>query len=178
MQRGRGLATRRLAAAAVISALGVVLLWVGSILQVLDLAMAAIVSLLVVFAVIEIRGPYPFLIYAVTSVLSLLLLPVKTPALAYAAFAGYYPMVKAVLERRLARPLSWVVKTVIFVVGVALALLVAVKVLLQDPSVLLAERWVLLLAIPVFVLYDIGLTRMITAYLRRWQGRFRFLNLH
>ena len=43
--------------------------------------MAAIASLLVVFGVIEIGGKYPMLIYTVTSVLAILLLPVKTASL-------------------------------------------------------------------------------------------------
>ena len=178
MQRDRGLATRRLAVSAVIAALGVVVLLVGAVLQVMDLAMAAIASLLVVFAVIEIRGAYPFLIYAVTAVLSLLLLPVKTPALAYAAFAGYYPMLKAVLERRLRPVLAWTVKIAVFAVGGALALLVAAKILLMDLSALYAEWWIFLITVPVFVLYDVGLTRVISAYLNRWRGRFQFLKLH
>ena len=178
MERDRGLATRRLAVSAVLSALGVVLLWGGAAFQVMDLAMAAIASFLVVFAVIEIRGAYPFLICAVTAVLSLLLLPIKTPALAYAAFFGYYPIVKAALERRLRAALAWVVKVVAFALGGAAALLVAAKVLLMDLSALYADWWIILLAAPVFVLYDVGLTRVISAYLCRWRGRFRFLKLH
>ena len=172
------MATRRLAVSAVISALGVVLLFVGALFQVLDLSMAAIVSLFTVFAVIEIRGSYPFLIYAVTSVLSLLLLPVKTPALIYALFAGYYPILKCVFERQLGRVTAWLLKLITFSVGAAVAVFVAMKVLLVDVSLLLANWWVLLLSIPVFVLYDVGLTRLITAYLVKWRPRFGFLKLH
>ena len=84
-------ATRRLAVSAVLAALGVVLLLLGSLVQVLDLSMAAIASLLVVFAVIEIGGKYPILIYLVTSVLSLLLLPVKTAALIYLCLRAIIP---------------------------------------------------------------------------------------
>lgn len=163
---------------AVISALGVVLLFLGSLVQVLDLSMAAIVSIFVVFAVIEIRGPYPFLIYAVTSVLALLLLPVKTPALVYALFAGYYPIVKGLLEGHLGKPFAWALKILIFGVGAAGAVLVAAKVLLADLSWLFANWWVFLLLVPVFVLYDVALTRLISAYLNRWHTRFKFLNLH
>lgn len=163
---------------AVLSALGVVLLFLGSLIQVLDLSMAAIVSVFVVLAVIEIRGPYPFLIYAVTSVLALLLLPVKTPALIYALFAGYYPILKALLEGRLPAPLAWVLKILIFGVGAAAAVLVAAKVLMADLSWLFAHWWVFLLLVPVFVLYDVALTRLISAYVNRWRTRFKFLNLH
>ena len=178
MRGDGGKATRRLAVSAVISALGVVLLFLGSLIQVLDLSMAAIVSVLVVFAVIEIRGPYPFLIYTVTSVLALLLLPVKTPALIYALFAGYYPILKGVLEGHLSKPLAWALKVLVFCVGAAAAVLVAAKVLLVDLTWAFANWWIFLLLIPVFVIYDIALTRLISGYLNRWRTRFKFLNLH
>ena len=79
---------------AMLSALGVVLLLIGSFVEVMDLSAAAIASLLCVFAVIEYGGASPWLIFAVTSVLSMVLLPTKTPALMYLAFFGYYPIIK------------------------------------------------------------------------------------
>ena len=169
--------TRRLVVSAVIAALGVVLLLLGSLIEVLDLSMAAIASMLVVFAVIEIGGKYPFLIYAVTSVLSLLLLPVKTAALIYFVFAGYYPILKAVLEGRLPKIPAWVLKVLIFCVGVAAAVFAAEKIFLMDLSWLWANWWFFLLLVPVFVVYDIALTRLISAYINKWRSRFRFLNL-
>ena len=178
MRSKRGNATRRLAVSAVMAALGVVFLFLGSLVQVLDLSMAAIVSLFVVFAVIEIRGPYPFLIYAVTSALSLLLLPTKTPALVYVLFVGYYPMVKSVLEGHLPRAAAWVVKVLIFCAGAAAAVFVAGKILLMDLSWLFVNWWVFLLLVPIFLLYDIALTRLISGYVNRWHTRFKFLKLH
>ena len=62
-QEGRA-RTRRMATAAVLSALGVVFLGVGALLEVLDLTMAAVASVCVVFAVIELRGGYPRFIWS------------------------------------------------------------------------------------------------------------------
>lgn len=175
MATRRKSSTRRLAAAAVLAALGVVLLTVGAFISVLDLSMAAIASLTVVFAVIELKGKYPFLIYLVTSVLSLLLLPSKTPALLFAAFAGYYPILKAYLEGRFSRTVSWLLKGLAFVAAFALFGFLSVKVLTLYE--LTWQAWyvaVLAAAVAVFVLYDIALTRLITAYLFRWRRRLRF----
>lgn len=169
--------TRRLAVSAVLAALGVVLLLLGSLVQVLDLSMAAIASLLVVFAVIEIGGKYPILIYLVTSVLSLLLLPVKTAALIYFVFAGYYPILKAVLEGRLSKPVAWGLKAVIFCAAVTVGLFSAGKLFLMDLSWIFANWWFLLCLLPVFVLYDIALTRLISAYLGKWRARLRLPDL-
>lgn len=47
--------TRKLAVSAMLSALGVVILYLGSVINVLDLTMVAIASLFVFFAVIELE---------------------------------------------------------------------------------------------------------------------------
>lgn len=168
--------TRALTLSAVFSALGVVLLALGSLLQVLDLTMAVLASFLVILAVIELRGRYPYLIYAVTAVLGLLLCPVKTAPVVYLCFAGYYPIIKARLEAKLPRVLCWIIKIVIFNAGLALALFLSVKIftVLVVPAVW--YYFLLPLLTGVFILYDIALTRVITAYVLRWRQRFTFLH--
>ncbi len=162
--------------AAVVSALGVVTLLIGSLVQVLDISMAVIASLFVVFGVIELRGPYPYLIWGVTSLLALLLLPQKSAALLYFLFAGYYPIVKAALEGHLPRVLAWVSKFLVFNLVLGLVLLLAFKVVLVEIPPEWVKYWWLVFALePVFLLYDIALTRLITAYIVRWRGRLRFL---
>ena len=99
--------TRLIAASAMLSALGVVLIAAAALLDVLDLTMAALASLLTVFAVIEIGQFYPWLIFAVTGILSLILLPKNTGAYCYLLFFGYYPIIKSVFERKLPKPLAW-----------------------------------------------------------------------
>lgn len=175
MAMRRKKSTVRLAAAAVLAALGVVLLTLGAFIEVLDLSMAAIASLTVVFAVIELKGKYPYLVYLVTSVLSLLLLPSKTPALLYALFAGYYPILKACLEGRFSRTASWLIKILVCNAAFALVALVSVKLLTLYEISWQHWYWAIpVIATAVFVLYDIALTRLITAYLVRWRRRFRF----
>ena len=168
--------TRALAVSAVLSALGVILLALGSLVQVLDLTMAVLASILVIFAVIELGGKYPYLIYAVTAVLSVLLVPSKSAAMVYLCFAGYYPILKAVLERHLPQLWCWVVKLLVFNAGLALSLFLMLKVFLTF-TVPAAWYYALIpLLSVVFVLYDVALTRLITLYLTKWQQRFRFLH--
>lgn len=168
--------TRALTIAAALSALSVVLLAIGSLLQVLDLTMAVLASFFVILAVIELGGHYPYLIYVVTAVLGMLLCPSKTAPLFYLCFVGYYPIIKACLEAKLPRVLAWVIKIVIFNAGLALALFLAIKVF--TALVVPATWYYLLLPLltPVFLLYDVALTRVITAYLLRWRQRFTFLH--
>ena len=89
-----------------LSALGVVLLYIGSLVEALDLSAAVLASLACIIAVIEYGKGAPWAVYGVTSVLSLILLPVKTPAAFYAIFFGFYPILKEKIERR-PRLLQW-----------------------------------------------------------------------
>ena len=91
--------SKKVALAAILCALSVLMLLLGSILTVLDLTMVCMASLLVMLAVIEIGGGYPYLIWLVTGVLAVLLLPDKFSALLYLLFGGIYPIFKAMFER-------------------------------------------------------------------------------
>lgn len=164
--------TRRLAFAAILSAFGVILLYCGSFLDVLDLTAAALASLLCVVAVIELGKGYAFLIYAVISCLSLLLLPQKSPAAIFLLFAGWYPIVKSVLER-LPRVLSWILKFVAFNAGLTLMILATVFLFHFPDSAFSFSFSVYLLGNPAFLLYDIALSRLLTAYIRIYRKRLR-----
>ena len=167
--------TRRLAVCAMLSALGVVLLYFGALIELVDISMAVIASLLCVFAVIEYSGGYPWMIYAATGILSILLLPNKTPAAMYSAFFGFYPMLKEKLERR-PRVICWVLKEIIFNISLAVMIVLVAFVFTVGElaiSPLYIAAFVLLCEVA-FVLYDIALTRLISFYVFRLRSRFRF----
>jgi hypothetical protein len=167
--------TKRLTVCAMLCALGVVLLLLGSFVEVMDIAMAALASLLCIFAVIEYGGAAPWLVFSVTGVLSLVLLPNKTPAAMYIVFLGYYPIIKEKLER-LKKPISWLLKEVIFNLALVVMFFI-VKFLLMpnvsDPLWLYVA--LVVLAQITFILYDIALTRLITFYIIKLRHRFKFM---
>jgi len=157
-------------------ALGVVILGLGSLIEVLDLTVSVIASLLTVYAVIEIGGVYPWLIWIVTSVIALLLLPLKTPVLFYALLTGYYPIIKQKIERRMARLPAWALK--MGVLAVSLGIIWGVMRLFLPDLLESSGGWIMIattvgLAVLSFVLYDICLTKLITLYFVRLQKRFR-----
>lgn len=165
--------TRRMTACAVLCGLNIVIMYLGTVIEVLDLSASVVASLACIFAVIEMGGSFPWLIYAVTGVLSLILLPFpKTVAFIYVLFSGYYPILKAHIER-LNRPLAWVSKLILF--NVALTGLVALSTwVLHIPDGLFeANVFVYLLGNVTFIIYDIALTGLITTYLRVWRKRLR-----
>ena len=134
--------------------------------------MAALASFFCVYAVIEMRGGYPWMIWVVTSGLAFLLLPQKTPALFY-LFLGHYPMIKALVER-LPRTISWVIKLVWLHVS-GLLIFLGVRFLFAPGTVWDTRVWYWIVlyvcAVVAFVLFDLALTRIITFYLIRLQKR-------
>lgn len=168
--------TKKLTLTALLAALATVLLTLGSLVEVLDLSLAAIVSCFVVFLRIELGGVYPYLFWLVTSIATLLLLPTGSAGLLFACL-GLYPLCKAVLER-LHPVLEWVLKLLLAGCILTAFVLVAKFVLLLPDAIL--SGWLLpvflAVATTAFVLYDIALSRLIVYYGLRIRPRIsRFL---
>ena len=157
-----------------LSALGVVLLYLGSLIEIVDVSMAVVASLLCVLAVIEYGGSAPWLVFGVTATLSLILVPQKAPALMYALFFGYYPILKEKFEK-MKTATCWICKEIVFNVALAV-IFVCLKFLVLGyadiPVVLYGIAVVLCEA--VFIIYDMALSRLISLYVWKLRKRFKF----
>ncbi len=156
--------TKKITLAAILSALGVIVLLLGSIFTMLDLTMVAIASLLVVMAVIELGGCYPYLIWLVTGILSMLLLPSKFSAILYIVFGGIYPILKAMFER-LHFVVAWILKLSYFNTMLTLLIFLCNYVFKLSDTDLGYNFIVYILCNGVFVLYDIAASEMIVLYM-------------
>lgn len=96
---------------AMLSALGVAILWLGYISQIADLASVAFAATLIVIAQIELGSPWKWLVGAVTSTLALILLPDKLLAIIYIFFGAFYPLIKFEMQK-LGFALGWVLKLI------------------------------------------------------------------
>ncbi len=184
--------TRRLTVCALLCALGAVMLCAGRLFDgTLDLSMAALASLIVVWAAEEIGGYYPWLIWIVTSTLAIMLMPFNTAAWEYLLFAGVYPMLRVLLGRLpvLVRAL---IKQVIFNAVIALGVLVLWQLLFPTaqsyPAALgaflggMGAHWGYSLAVWItangaFLLYDFAIGRFIQAYRLALRSKFKFLQM-
>lgn len=166
---------KRLALCSLFCALSVVILYLGSLIGVLDLSACALTCFLGVILVIEYGGFWPWLVYIATGVLALLLLPDKSCVLLYVTLAGAYPMVKQMLEKtHLPGALVWVLKLLIFNVALAVVELVSFFVLNIEVEGIWLEVALFVMGNVAFVLLDIVLTRFIVIYYRRLRPRLRF----
>lgn len=166
---------KRVALSAILCTLGVLFLYMGSVLEILDLTMGALASVIVIFSVIEMGGKSPYLIYAVTSVLSLLLLPNKFPAILYLAFAGIYPILKEKFER-LHFIIAWILKLSVFNTSL-LVLIFFSAYLFHIPDTELDFTWIVFgLGNATFILYDVAITKVITFYMIKIRNMLKLKN--
>ena len=153
-------------------ALSVIIMLIGSIFLTLDLSAAAAAGLTVVFAMIELGRKYAFLVYAASSLLALLLLPNKAPAVVFALFAGIYPILKAYLHRIRIKVLSFMAKILVFnlffsgIIFLGRELL-GVREVLGVPEAGYMQAVFYALGNLTFVLYDIALDRLVLYYGRK-----------
>lgn len=192
MSKGISKQTKKLTLGAILSAMGVALLFLGSFIETLDLTMAALASFFCIFAVIELGGIYPWLIFSVTGVLSVIIMPYSMTGWFYLLFFGYYPIVKEKLER-LPKILSWILKMLILNVALVIAVVAAYFLFFGqtgDGNLMSAFTLIFgesetgeMMAIGVyalvnltFVIYDIALTKLITLYFIKFRKKFKKIN--
>ena len=171
---------------AMITALSVVIL-VPSAVQVFVYTLPAMAGMLTMFAVVEIDKKWAMGSYVATALIGLLFVANKEAVVYYVAFFGYYPVVKALLESRMPRAVEYILKFLVFNVSIILSGVVLVKVFGMPYNELMGidgeSAFFTKYALPimlgmgnlVFILYDVALTRLLTAYVLVWQKRFRKL---
>ena len=190
MGRGVSQKTKKLTLSAVLCALGAVLLSLGSLFQTIDLSCAALASFLCIFAVIELGGAYPWAIYVVTGLISVILMPYGMAGWIYIAFFGYYPVIKEKVER-LPKVVSWIIKLAVLNLALFVCLVVSYFMFFAASGGGLIDAAIAMFGVEgmaeifalaiwafvnvVFVIYDIALTRIISLYVYKLRHRFKFL---
>lgn len=172
--------TKILAAGAMLCALSVTLLLISGVLPSGRIALSAVAGVLLCAAVIHLGRRQALWCYLAVSILSFLLAPDKGNVLLYTAFFGLYSMLKSLIEGcRLGRGIKWGLKLLFFAAAFWTALAAAVFLLAGSvdsgvaalPFGKYLHGWSLYAVFAGFVLvavlYDIGLSRLIGAYLHR-----------
>jgi len=162
----------------IIAAVSVVLMFLTGIVPTLTYAVPAAAGLLLLIMVIEIDKKWAFVVYISVSILSVLLIADKEAAVMYVAFFGYYPIIKQPVEKHLNKYLCWICKMLIFNASIIVSYLMLIYVFNFNTDefgdftkITLALTYIAFNV--VFVIYDVALTRLITAYVFRWQRHFR-----
>ena len=122
--------SQKIALCGVLGALSVVLLLLGSALQIGTYAAPMLVS----FSQIPVLEEYALLLYITVSILAVLLVPETELALFYALVMGYYPVLRKAMQRVKSTLLRWIAKFAVFNAGTVLMYLVLFALL--GPAIL------------------------------------------
>lgn len=165
--------TKSVALAGMLSALAVVFLLLGSIVELLDLSAAAMASLVVMAALIELGKGWACGVYAVSALLSLLLFP-QTATVAFALFLGYYPILKVFLDRIKPGFLQYAVKLLCFNAFLLVTFWLIKTLIGADSEWLSGSLWALfLLGNATFAMFDFALAKLAVFYIVKIKNRMR-----
>ena len=167
--------TKRLVFCAILCALGFVLSLLGTLLGIFDLTAIIFAGLFVALVMMELNARWAVLVWLVTSALMILFSPNKEIALEYFVFAGFYPIIKNLLERLPSRVPEWIMKLLYFNLMLTALILAVTKIgFFMTPDNDLKLHWlVYLLGNLFFLLYDVCLTVYIRFYVRSLRSRLK-----
>lgn len=180
---GRRAATRYMVTCAILCALSVVFLGLGTLLELIDLTASCMASGVVLLVLLCYGRKYALLTYAVTAVLGVILMPQSLAVWTYIGLVGYYPVVREHLCR-LPRAVAWIVKLLLFAAVIGLCLVVfhflifggqgsiadSFQKLFGEGESRAVMAWAVVgLSLFTFVVFDYLLDRLILLYHLRWK---------
>lgn len=166
----------RLAFCSMAAAISAALLLLTGVVPIGTYALPALAGLPMIAVVVEYGSGWAWPVYAAVSILSFFLAGDREAALWYILFFGGYPILKSVIEKRLAAPAAFLLKFAVFNAAAVLEFWLAARLLnvpadsyelfgVQSPWIFLAAGNL------VFALYDYALTALVSAYCRRVHPR-------
>lgn len=177
MQR-RQSESRKMALCGVFGALAAVLMLMGGILPFATFAAPALAGILIVPVAIEFGMPTGYLLYLAIGLLALFVVPDKEMALIFVFFLGFYPLLKASIERIRRKTLQWTLKFALFnlcIVGMysVILFLFPIGAVVEEFSGTSTPFLILLLALGnvTFLLYDIAIARVVGLYCVKLRAR-------
>lgn len=172
--------SRRVAIGGLITALSIVFMFATGIFPFSTFALPALAGILLIPLCVDMGLKWGALVYIAVSILALLLTPDREAAFFYLGLFGHYPILKGMIESRCPKKIKWFVKFIVFNLSLGLCLLLTVLVFgLEYLTVeygLMGGTGIAILLIGgngAFLLYDICLTRIVSAYLRFIRPRFK-----
>lgn len=167
--------TKKITLSAMMVALSTAIMLLGAVVEVFDLSVCAIASLLVVFIYLEIGSYYPWLVWICTTLATALIYPGSAIWVEYALIFGLYPLIKAYIERM--PRWSWLIVKLIYINVVIWGIFCVCEFLLGIPffeeggQILAIITYVL--SNVAFVAYDFFIMVMVRFYLDKLRPRFK-----
>ena len=168
--------TKKITISAMATALGTALMSIGAVWELVDMALAAFASFLIVIILIEVGSPFPWLVWLTTSLATFLFFSGSTVWLMYFVF-GVFPVLKYYIEK-LKRPF-WFPLKLLYVNACIVGLLFALDFIFGTPifatDILIVKIALYGVLNVAFFAYDRLLTLLIRLYITKYRQKFRHL---
>ena len=159
--------TQLITTSALLISLSMVFLYLSTFFPTMQLCFVAAASLFVVAQVIESGLAGGTFVFVGSCILGFIIVPDKTSVILYALFFGYYPIVKSFAERYDNVIVRWVIKLIVMNAALAV-ILIFFGELIFAMSEFEYGLWVFVALFELaFILFDIGVTRLIGFYMVR-----------
>lgn len=161
-----------------IAALSLLFLFLTGVFPFATYILPAAAGILLVAVVVESGWRWALGVYAAVSLLAVFIAPDREAAVMYLGFFGFYPVLKAFLERLHSRFLEWFLKFALFNLCMVASYLFIIYILglndvFTDSTFGLYTIPVLLAAGNIaFLVYDIALSRLVVSYVRWFRPKF------
>ena len=171
--------TFRIAFGGMVAALCIVLLLCTGLFPFATVALPAVAGVLMVPVVVELGVKWGYLVYIVVAAVSFFVTPEPSAMLMFVFFFGYYPVVKASIERIRKNMLEWALKFLIVNAALIVLFLLARSIFGLEqilPDIKIFGKFTFLvfwLAVnAVFLIYDLALTRLIGGYIHWFKPKY------
>jgi MFS family permease len=136
-------------------------------------ALPAIAGLLLIVVVVEMGSGWAWPVYIAVSILSVLLAGDKEAVMMYILFFGYYPVLKANIEKTRMKYLTWILKFAVFNVSMIACYYISITILgVPEESFTIRGLylpWVFLaVGNMTFLIYDFAISSLVLAYYQRF----------
>ncbi len=163
----------------IVSALCLVLMFLTAVFPPLNITLPLFAGMLMTVVAIEVSPSWAWVTYATVAILSFFITPDKEAAIFFTVFFGFYPILKDTLEKIKSKILKWLLKFVVFNIAIVIIYQLTVKLL---GTVDLIEEFgfmkqfmlpgLIIMFNGIFILYDITLSMVKTAYLKWFRPTF------
>ena len=177
MKNGINKSTLRVALCGIVSALGLALMMLTTIVPIGTYAFPCFAGIFIAAIVIEYGYKWALGVFAVVSILSLFLAGDKEAVLYFIALFGYYPIFKGAIEKNLkSKVLQYIIKFILFNLAAVVSFFIAMFLL----SVSAEEFTIFGLYLPLaflaagnvfFLFYDFAVTVFVGNYVVRLRGK-------
>lgn len=156
-------------------ALSTVFMVLGAVVDVLDLSVCALASVLVAFVYIEIGSPYTWLVWICTSLATFICFPGSIIWMEYFLVFGIYPILKAYIEKLPRR--IWLIIKLLFINAIIWVLIFCVELILGIPFFAVDKLWlkaaIYVLMNVAFIAYDLFITVLVRVYFQKFRPRLK-----